>query len=102
MYTDWQCDHRAKMTQLIQLGDFCPKCGKQLRPDVVWFGEAVNMRMDELYAIQSQVDVLIIVGTSAQVYPAANLLQFFRDVPEKYFIDPNPVCNPCLIVERDD
>jgi NAD-dependent deacetylase len=76
------------------LGDLCPKCGKQLRPDVVWFGEAVDMRVDDLvddlYEIASQVDVFIGVGTSAQVYPAANLLQFFGNATEKYFIDPNP------------
>lgn len=36
------------------------------------------------------VDVLIVVGTSAQVYPAANLLKFFQNVPRKYFIDPDP------------
>lgn len=88
---DWQCDYKAKIAQPIQLGDLCPKCGKHLRPDVVWFGEAADMRVDELYQIVSQVDVFIGVGTSAQVYPAANLLQFFRDVPEKYFIDPDPV-----------
>ncbi len=46
--------------------------------------------MEELYDIKSQVDVFIGVGTSAQVFPAATLLQFFADVPQKYFIDPNP------------
>lgn len=90
MESDWQCDYRAEITKPTQLGDTCPKCGKQLRPDVVWFGEAVDMRVDELYEIVSQVDVFIGVGTSAQVYPAANLLRFFKDVKEKYFIDPNP------------
>jgi NAD-dependent deacetylase len=88
--TDWQCDYKAEITKLTQIGDTCPKCGMQLRPDVVWFGEAVDMRVDELYEIVSQVDVFIGVGTSAQVYPAANLLRFFGDVREKYFIDPNP------------
>ncbi len=87
---DWQCDYRAKITKPTELGDLCPTCGKQLRPDIVWFGEAADMRVDELYKIVSQVDVFIGVGTSAQVYPAANLLRFFGDVKEKYFIDPNP------------
>jgi NAD-dependent deacetylase len=90
MYAGWQCDYQAKIDQPVQWGDLCPKCGKQLRPDVVWFGEAVDMRVDDLYKIQSQVNVFIVVGTSAQVYPAANLLKFFQDVPEKYFIDPEP------------
>jgi NAD-dependent deacetylase len=90
MNADWQCDYRAEITQPIQLGDLCPKCGRQLRPDVVWFGEAVDMRVDDLNEMVSQVDVFIGVGTSAQVYPAANLLRFFTDAREKYFIDPNP------------
>lgn len=90
MDADWQCDYRAQISKPTQLGDLCPKCGKQLRPDVVWFGEAVDMRVDELYEIVDHVDVFIGVGTSAQVYPAANLLRFFGNVAEKYFIDPNP------------
>lgn len=48
------------------------------------------MRVDDLYQIVSQVDVFIGIGTSAVVYPAANLLRFFQDVKDKYFIDPNP------------
>ncbi|MDJ0735602.1 MAG: Sir2 family NAD-dependent protein deacetylase [Nostocaceae cyanobacterium] len=87
---DWQCDYRVQITKPTQLGDFCPVCGRQLRPDVVWFGEAADMRVDQLYEIVSQVDVFIGIGTSATVYPAANLLRFFAGVKHKYFIDPNP------------
>jgi NAD-dependent deacetylase len=88
---DWQCDYRAEIaTEPVKMGDCCPKCGKQLRPDIVWFGEAVEMPVDELYEILPQTDLFIGVGTSAQVNPAANLLRFFSTVPEKYFIDPNP------------
>ena len=90
MDADWQCDYRAKITKPIELGERCPKCRKLLRPDVVWFGEAADMRVDTLYEIVSKIDIFIGVGTSAQVYPAANLLKFFGDVKEKYFIDPNP------------
>jgi len=86
----WQCDYRAEIAKPTELGDLCPKCGKQLRPDVVWFGEAVDMRVDNLYEIVDRVDVFIGIGTSAQVYPAANLLRFFGNTQEKYFIDPNP------------
>lgn len=86
----WQCDYKAEITQPIQLGERCPKCRKLLRPDVVWFGEAVDMRVDTLYEIVSKIDIFIGVGTSAQVYPAANLLRFFKEVKAKYFIDPNP------------
>lgn len=90
MDADWQCDYRSEITKPIKLGELCPTCGKQLRPDVVWFGEAADMRVDTLYEIVSKIDIFIGVGTSAQVYPAANLLKFFGDVKEKYFIDPNP------------
>ncbi|MBD2208981.1 silent information regulator protein Sir2 [Nostoc linckia FACHB-104] len=90
MDADWQCDYRQAIAKPTQLGELCPKCGKQLRPDVVWFGEAVDMRVDDLYAMVAQVDVFIVIGTSATVYPAANLLKFFHNVPEKYFIDPHP------------
>ena len=79
-----------KLRKPIKLGEQCPKCRKLLRPDVVWFGEAVDMRVDTLYEIVSTIDIFIGVGTSAQVYPAANLLKFFGEVKEKYFIDPNP------------
>lgn len=51
------------------------------------------MRVDDLYEMVSQVDVFIGVGTSATVYPAANLLKFFGNVKEKYFIDPHPAYN---------
>ena len=90
MDADWQCDYRAEITKPTELGELCPKCSKQLRSDVVWFGEAVDMRVDDLYEMVSQVDVFIGVGTSAQVYPAAGLLRFFGDAREKYFIDPYP------------
>ncbi|MBE9143153.1 SIR2 family NAD-dependent protein deacylase [Planktothrix mougeotii] len=86
---EWQCDYKASLTQPTQLGDLCPKCGKQLRPDVVWFGEAVDM--DIAYQLADQVQIFIGVGTSATVYPAAKLLRFFNYfTPEKYFIDPHP------------
>lgn len=89
-YADWHCDYKSKITQPVQLGDLCPKCGRQLRPDVVWFGEAVDMKMDSLFELLFDVDVFIGVGTSATVYPAASLLKFFAAIPEKYFVDPNP------------
>jgi NAD-dependent deacetylase len=90
MYSNWQCDYKSAINKPVKIDDLCPKCGKNLRPDVVWFGEAVDMHVDDLYQIQNQVDMFIVVGTSAQVYPAANLLKFFQNVPRKYFIDPDP------------
>lgn len=88
---DWQCDYQAELTDRpVQWGDQCPACGRQLRPDVVWFGEAVEMPVMELYEALPQTEVLIAVGTSAKINPAAHLLTFFGEVPHKYFIDPHP------------
>ncbi|MBP3567243.1 MAG: NAD-dependent deacylase [Paraprevotella sp.] len=73
----------------VKLGDTATD-GTQLRPFIVWFGEAVPMiepAIDEV----TQADVFIVIGTSLNVYPAAGLLNYVRrDVPI-YLIDPKPV-----------
>ncbi|MBW7888521.1 MAG: silent information regulator protein Sir2 [Bacteroidetes bacterium] len=84
------CDFSSQIFKPIKLGDTCPKCALQLRPDVVWFGEPVDMRENELFSLQKEADIFIGIGTSAQVYPAAGLLSVFRYTKEKYFIDPKP------------
>lgn len=72
----------------IKLGDLCPK-GHQLRPHIVWFGEAVPM-IDTAIDVCMTADVLIIIGTSMQVYPAASLMHYVpNDIP-MYYIDPRP------------
>jgi len=71
----------------IQLGDKCDK-GGQLRPHIVWFGEAVPM-MEIAARITHQADIFMVVGTSLNVYPAAGLLDFVGDSIPKYIIDPN-------------
>jgi len=71
----------------IKIGDLCEK-GSQLRPHIVWFGEAVP-KMSEAEAITQQADILIVIGTSLEVYPAALLVhQVGPEIP-KYIIDPN-------------
>lgn len=77
---DWKDD--------LNLGDFCEH-HHQLRPHVVWFGEAVPM-IEKAIDILKQTDVLIIIGTSMQVYPAAGLIDFAPSSTPIYFIDPNP------------
>jgi NAD-dependent deacetylase len=68
-------------------GDLCPS-GGQLRPNIVWFGEAVPM-MDKAISITQTADIFLVIGTSLQVYPAASLLDYVpSDVPI-YLIDPN-------------
>ncbi|HTY12139.1 MAG TPA: Sir2 family NAD-dependent protein deacetylase [Bacteroidota bacterium] len=91
-YSDssYSCDYRAQISSPTKLGDTCPKCGSQLRPDVVWFGEAVDMRQDYLETLTRKAEIFIGVGTSAQVYPAAGLLPLFRRTRERFFIDPHP------------
>lgn len=72
----------------INLGDLCDK-KTQLRPHIVWFGEMVPM-FEKAMHITTQADILIIVGTSMQVYPAANLITYASSNIPKYFIDPKP------------
>ncbi len=56
----------------IEIGDTCER-GSQLRPHIVWFGEMVPA-MDEAVEVVADADVLLVVGTSLQVYPAAGLV----------------------------
>ncbi|MGA7162040.1 MAG: Sir2 family NAD-dependent protein deacetylase [Bacteroidota bacterium] len=88
--SSYSCDYRAQIASPTKLGDRCPKCGSQLRPDVVWFGEAVDMRQEYLEGLVKTTEIFIGVGTSAQVYPAAGLLPLFRGARQKFFIDPHP------------
>jgi len=72
----WKLDHTS----------LCPD-GYRLRPHVVWFGEDVPSY--EQAAIQlDDADILIVIGTSLQVYPAAGLIQFAAKAKRKYIIDP--------------
>jgi len=75
----------------IVLGDFCPK-GFQLRPHIVWFGEAVP-EIERAQLMVEQADIFIVIGTSLQVYPAAGLLQNVKYLVPKYLIDPNEMHN---------
>ena len=72
----------------INMGDVCEK-NAQLRPHIVWFGEAVPL-FEEAILIVEQSDILIIVGTSMQVYPAAGLVNYVKTGTPIYFIDPKP------------
>lgn len=72
----------------LYIGDVC-KNNTQLRPHIVWFGEEVPM-LEKAIKITASADILIIIGTSMQVYPAANLINFVSNTIPIYFIDPNP------------
>ena len=73
----------------VNLGD-CDSRGVQLRPNIVWFGEAVP-KFDTAARIASQADIMLIVGTSLQVYPAAGLVQYAKPGIPIYLIDPKPL-----------
>lgn len=76
----------------IKLGDKATD-GSQLRPFIVWFGEAVPMMENAVKAL-SDVDVFVIIGTSLNVYPAAGLINYVPSNVPVYLIDPNDVNVP--------
>ena len=73
----------------INVGDLAPN-GAQLRPHIVWFGEAVPKIAKAVDAVE-QADILLIVGTSLQVYPAAGLYRYAKADTPIYIIDPKDV-----------
>lgn len=76
----------------LNLGDTC-ELGSQLRPDIVWFGEAVP-KMTEAVAITKTADAFLVIGTSLQVYPAASLIDYTPPGCPIYLIDPaEPECH---------
>jgi NAD-dependent deacetylase len=78
---DWHKD--------ILIGDVCEK-GSQLRPHIVWFGEAVPMIEQSIPFVRSA-DIFLIVGTSLLVYPAASLVYYTSNICNKFLVDPSDV-----------
>ncbi|MGA1226657.1 MAG: SIR2 family NAD-dependent protein deacylase [Tamlana sp.] len=72
----------------IVLGDVCKK-GFQIRPHIVWFGEDVPM-IEKAVTICETANILMIIGTSMQVYPAASLMHYVPQSTPTFFIDPKP------------
>jgi NAD-dependent deacetylase len=72
----------------LNLGD-CDADGNQLRPHIVWFGEAVPL-IEKAIEIVESADILIIIGTSLQVYPAAGLMNYVNQNVPVYYIDTKP------------
>ncbi len=70
----------------IQLGDRSPIDGGQMRPHIVWFGEAVPM-IETAVPIMRSADYFILVGTSLVVYPAAGLVDYVNDDVKKFIVD---------------
>lgn len=79
-------------TEDLVIGDL-GEDGHQLRPHIVWFGEMVPM-LQPAIDITAKADILIIIGTSMQVYPAASLVNYVKHGTPIYFIDPRPSVRP--------
>lgn len=75
----------------LNKGDLC-ELNSQLRPHIVWFGEAVPM-LERAIEITAEADMLLIIGTSMQVYPAASLINYIKSQVPIFFIDPRPAIN---------
>lgn len=75
---DWHDD--------CNIGDKCEK-GSQLRPHIVWFGEDVP-KLSEAADLVYDADIVIVVGTSFTVYPAASLMEYSKSDTQVYIVDP--------------
>lgn len=73
--------------QPIKMGDTASD-GAQLRPHVVWFGEMVPM-IEPATEIVGSADILLVIGTSLLVYPAAGLIDYARPGIPKFIVDPS-------------
>lgn len=73
----------------VKMGDKAGD-GSQLRPFIVWFGEAVP-KIETAVDYVEKADIFVIIGTSMNVYPAAGLLNYVPRTAEVYLIDPKPV-----------
>jgi NAD-dependent deacetylase len=91
----FRCDYICDSDGPVVLGDLCPKCGRQMRPDLVWFGEDVHLDFDQIHEWCHEVKhgdgIFICVGTSAQVQPAASLVSLFSQVKHKFIVDIKPL-----------
>lgn len=72
----------------INMNNLCPD-GYLMRPHIVWFGETVP-EFDRATDLISQADIVIVIGTSMQVYPAAGLIQYATKAENIFYIDPKP------------
>ncbi len=77
----YELDHWA-----LDIGDLCEK-GSQLRPHIVWFGEAVP-NIPKAIGIVETADILVVIGTSLAVYPAASLVNYVRRGTPIFVVDP--------------
>jgi NAD-dependent deacetylase len=86
----------------LKKGDLCEK-GSQLRPNIVWFGESVP-NMKPAIELCQQASILLIIGTSLLVYPAASLYNYLKSDVPIYLIDPKEIetntSNPLIHIKK--
>lgn len=85
--SSWDKSHSTYVDSDMYLDDKAPD-GSTFRPDIVWFGEAVPL-FEKAIEITQTADVFLIIGTSLQVYPAANLISYVKPNIPVYVIDKN-------------
>jgi len=86
------CNYRENLKESGRLDEFlsekdlprCPDCGSLLRPDVVWFGEPLPRRaLNEAFKLAERADLVLVIGTSGVVYPAAYIPQIVKETGGK-------------------
>lgn len=87
-------DNQLDWTEDLFLGDLDIN-KNQLRPHIIWFGEEVPA-LEKAMELTMNADILVIVGTSLQVYPAAGLMHYTKSETPIYYIDPKPISIPNL------
>jgi NAD-dependent deacetylase len=88
-----QCDARWDAALVMSPQDPCPACGaKATRPDVVWFGE-IPYHMDAIAQAVATADLFVAIGTSAEVYPAAGLVELARGQTLEINLEPSARAN---------
>ena len=87
------CGHRWAAPAVMDPADTCPACGAAAtRPDIVWFGE-IPYQMEEIAAAVAAADVFVAIGTSAEVYPAAGLVELARGATLELNLEPSAQVN---------
>lgn len=92
------CIQERPLHQAIKLGDKAAD-GSQMRPYVVWFGESVP-QFEKAIPIVEEADILVVIGTSLQVYPAAALVRFARPDALTYIINPEAQTLSSAVFDR--
>ena len=102
-----RCGGRYDLEYIFERVDFpyCDKCGGLVRPDMVYYGEALDQdKIDAALGYAKKCDLMIVVGTSLTVYPAAGLVEFIKPTAKLVIVnrDPTPYDSRADLVIRDD